>query len=73
MRASGSGNPARMGEIQIWDVAKKKLLLSHSITGDTLYGVSWSPDGKRLAINNRTGVYLRRYAQDIESDHRDEV
>jgi len=44
------GSPARMGEIQIWDVEKKKLELSKSLTFDTLYGASWSPDGKFIAV-----------------------
>ena len=44
------GSPARMGEIQIWDVAAKKLELSKSLTFDTLYGGSWSPDGKFIAV-----------------------
>src|SRR5262245_46075760 len=48
--AVAAGSPARFGEIQIWDVAKKKLLLSHMVTGDTLYGVSWSPDGKLVGF-----------------------
>jgi WD40 repeat protein/mono/diheme cytochrome c family protein len=54
--AVAGGNPSRMGELQVWDVAKKKLLLSHSITGDTLYGVSWSPDSKRLAFGAADNV-----------------
>ncbi|GAA5138914.1 DUF1549 domain-containing protein [Prosthecobacter algae] len=44
------GSPAREGEIQVWDVAKKKLELSKSLTFDTLYGASWSPDGKFIAV-----------------------
>lgn len=44
------GSPARFGEVQIWDVAERKLLLSKSITFDTLYGASWSPDGTKLAF-----------------------
>ncbi|TDU68116.1 WD domain G-beta repeat uncharacterized protein [Prosthecobacter fusiformis] len=44
------GSPAREGEIQIWDVAKKRLELSKSLTFDTLYGASWSPDGKFIAV-----------------------
>jgi len=44
------GSPAREGEIQVWDVTKKKLELSKSLTFDTLYGVSWSPDGKFIAV-----------------------
>src|SRR5262245_1681956 len=48
--AVAGGLPGRTGEIQVWDVAKKKLLLSLPLTADTLYGVSWSPDGKKIAF-----------------------
>ncbi|MEZ6045071.1 MAG: c-type cytochrome domain-containing protein [Planctomycetaceae bacterium] len=44
------GLPARLGEIQVWDVAEKKLLLSKTITYDTLFGGSWSHDGKLIAF-----------------------
>ncbi len=44
------GSPARFGEVQIWNVAERKLLLSQSVTFDTLYGASWSPDGAKLAF-----------------------
>src|SRR5262245_17847583 len=49
-RAAAGGQPARMGEVQVWDVAQRKLLLSAPVTSDTLYGVRWSPDGKRIAF-----------------------
>jgi len=48
--AVGGGDPARLGEIQIWDVAKRKLAVSTPISYDTLYGVSWSPDSKLVAF-----------------------
>ncbi len=48
--AATGGNPGRFGELQIWDVAKKKLKMSMPITYDTVYGASWSPDGKKLAF-----------------------
>jgi WD40 repeat protein len=48
--AVAGGKPGRMGEIQVWDVAKRELLLSHTETYDTLYGASWSPDGTRIAF-----------------------
>ena len=48
--AIAGGQPGRMGEIQVWDWSKEKLLLSYSITYDTLYGVSWAPDGKTIAF-----------------------
>ena len=44
------GSPGRFGEVQIWDVASRKLQLSLSVTFDTLYGASWSGDGTRLAF-----------------------
>ena len=48
--AVAGGSPGRFGELQIWDVAKKKLKLSHPVTFDTIYGVSWSPDGTKIAF-----------------------
>ncbi len=44
------GNPARMGEVQIWSVADGTLLLSHPVSFDTVYGGGWSPDGKLVAF-----------------------
>ncbi len=44
------GKPGRSGEVQIWDVAEKKLILSVPVTNDSIFGVSWSPDGKRVAF-----------------------
>ena len=44
------GRPARMGEVQVWDVAKRKLVLSVPVTFDTVYGASWSPDGTKIAF-----------------------
>jgi len=47
--AVSGGDPGRVGEIQLWDVNKKSLTMSISVTFDTVYGVSWSPDGKLVA------------------------
>jgi WD40 repeat protein len=44
------GSPGRFGEVQIWDVAAKKLTLSVNVGYDTIYGASWSPDGKIVAF-----------------------
>lgn len=44
------GRPARSGEVQIWDVAEKKLIHSVPVTNDSVFGASWSPDGKRVAF-----------------------
>lgn len=48
--AVSGGSPGTAGEVQIWDVATRKLVLSLPITFDTVYGASWSPDGKLLAF-----------------------
>src|SRR5262249_1788668 len=40
----------RFGEVQVWDVATKKLKVSVAITFDTVYGVSWSGDGHKIAF-----------------------
>jgi mono/diheme cytochrome c family protein len=44
------GSPGRFGEVQIWNVARKRLKLSLPVTYDTLYGVSWSSDGEKIAF-----------------------
>ena len=48
--AACGGRPAQMGEVQIWDVETRKLALSAPIGFDTVYGVSWSPDGKLVSF-----------------------
>jgi hypothetical protein len=50
MLAMTGGTPGLFGEVQIWDVARRKLKLSLPITFDTVYGASWSHDGKKLAF-----------------------
>jgi WD40 repeat protein/mono/diheme cytochrome c family protein len=48
--AAVGGNPGRFGEVQIWELEKRKLKLAVSVTFDTLYGVSWAPDGSKVAF-----------------------
>ena len=48
--AAVGGTPALFGEVQIWDVATRKLLRSITVGYDTLFGVSFSSDGKQLAF-----------------------
>jgi WD40 repeat protein/mono/diheme cytochrome c family protein len=48
--AAAGGSPGRFGEVQVWDLEKKKLTLSLSVTFDTLYGISWSHDSTKLAF-----------------------
>jgi WD40 repeat protein/mono/diheme cytochrome c family protein len=48
--AACGGRPAQMGEVQIWDVEKRTLSVSIPHGFDTLYGVSWSPDGRLVSV-----------------------
>lgn len=48
--AVAGGQPGEFGEVQVWEVASGTLLLSRALTADTLNGVSWSHDGKLLAV-----------------------
>jgi mono/diheme cytochrome c family protein len=48
--AVAGGAPGRFGELQVWNVETEKLLVSAPYTFDTLYGASWSPDGKLIGF-----------------------
>ncbi len=43
------GAPARFGEIQVWNPVEARQVRSLRLTGDSLFGLSWSPDGTRIA------------------------
>ncbi|MDB6037160.1 MAG: Planctomycete cytochrome [Verrucomicrobiales bacterium] len=48
--AVSGGAPALFGEIQIWDVTSHALLHSYKVSADSLYGVAFSPDAKRVSF-----------------------
>lgn len=48
--AVSAGAPARLGEIQVWEVATAREVHSWKFGSDSLFGVSWSPDGSQLAF-----------------------
>jgi WD40 repeat protein len=48
--AVAGGDPCRFGELQVWNVKSKRLKFSVPVTYDTIYGVSWSPDGSKIAF-----------------------
>lgn len=48
--AVSGGSPGEMGEVQIWDVHSGQLKLSKVVSYDTVSGVSWSPDGSKVAF-----------------------
>ncbi|HLY17455.1 MAG TPA: c-type cytochrome domain-containing protein [Bryobacteraceae bacterium] len=47
---AAGGTPARFGEVQLWDVESRKLRHSVTLTNETVFGASFSPDGKRVAV-----------------------
>ena len=48
--AAVGGTPATFGEVELWDVAQRKLQRTIKLTSDTLFGLSFSPDGTKLAF-----------------------
>ncbi len=48
--AVAGGAPARFGEIEVWDPATAQQERSFKVGSDSLFGVSWSPDGSKLAF-----------------------
>ncbi len=47
---AGGGTPTRFGELQFWDIGTGKLRNSVLVGGDTVFGASISPDGKKVAV-----------------------
>lgn len=57
--AAVGGAPALFGEVQLWDARSHELKLSQQISFDTLFGATFSDDGKQLAFgafDNRARV-----------------
>ncbi|MEX0701099.1 MAG: c-type cytochrome domain-containing protein [Planctomycetales bacterium] len=57
--AAVGGTPALFGEVQLWDVESHELLRAQTVAYDTLFGASFSDDGKLLAFgaaDNRARV-----------------
>ena len=54
--AAVGGEPAVSGEVQVWDVEKSELVLSKTLTYDALCGLSWSPDGSKIAFGASDNV-----------------
>ena len=54
--AAVGGTPAVRGEVQIWNLETNELSLSRAVTYDSLCGVSWAPDGSKLAFGATDNV-----------------
>lgn len=57
--AVAGGAPAEFGQVQIWDVATRKNLKTFQPSGDSLYGVSFSPDAKTVACGAADRIVRR--------------
>ena len=62
--AASGGIPYEFGEVQIWSIADRKLLRSIKTSTDVLYGVSWSPDQRLVAVGGADKLVR---AFDVES------
>lgn len=71
--AASGGSPGRFGEIQVWSVADNSLILSEQVSIDTLFGVSWSSDGKFIAFgcpdNSARSINAENGQQTLKFDH----
>lgn len=47
---AAGGAAGEAGRIDVWDASNHKLLHAYSISGDTLFGLSLSPDAARAAV-----------------------
>lgn len=59
MLADCGGAPSEFGLVQIWDVASQKLKKAWEPGGDSLYGISFAPDGKSVAFGGADKVVHR--------------
>ena len=47
---AGGGTPAQFGEVQIWDTTSATQLRNATLTSDTVFGTSLSPDSSKIAV-----------------------
>ncbi|HEV8607356.1 MAG TPA: c-type cytochrome domain-containing protein [Tepidisphaeraceae bacterium] len=50
MLAVSGGAPALFGNIQVWETGENKLVKNYKVSRDSVFGVSFSPDGQRMAF-----------------------
>lgn len=53
------GAPAEFGHVQVWNVKERELKQAVKLGYDTLYGVSFSPDGTSLAVGGAEKIVRR--------------
>lgn len=48
--AVAAGVPASLGEVQVWEVGSGRQAAAWKVAADSVYGISWSPAGDRIAV-----------------------
>jgi mono/diheme cytochrome c family protein len=48
--AACGGRPAMLGHVQIWEVASGKQVGNYQVGRDSVFGISFSPDGEKVAV-----------------------
>ena len=57
--AACGGAPAEFGHVQVWNVADRKPVQAAKLGHDTLFGVSFSPDGETVAVGGAEKIVRR--------------
>ncbi len=57
--AVAGGAPGEFGQVQVWDPRARKLEKAFQLSTDSLYGVSFAPDGKSVAVGGADKVVRR--------------
>ncbi len=57
--ADCGGSPGEFGLVQVWNVPDRKLFKAYEISGDSLYGISMSPDEKSVAFGGADKIVHR--------------
>ncbi|HEX8913699.1 MAG TPA: c-type cytochrome domain-containing protein [Humisphaera sp.] len=58
------GSPGEYGQVQVWDAKTRKLLKTFQPAADSLYGLSFAPDGKTIAVGGADKVARRIRLED---------
>jgi WD40 repeat protein len=53
------GSPGEYGHVQVWDPAKRELVKAYRLSSDSLYGLSFAPDGQTVACGAADKVVRR--------------
>jgi len=62
--AVAGGAPGEFGHVQVWDTAKGQLLKAYKIGYDSLYGVSFAPDGQSVAFGGADKIVRQIKVED---------